>query len=161
MWKAPLPHNKRICYPPYPDHYLIELHNSFSCVVPFLFFFPFFLFLFFWWALNSHSFSITKWVYKFKKFSLFFPSFCRFIRKNLVGCFQYLLVTYHNLSRFSSSQNDMKSVILPQRMYRHIGWYFWRTSIKRVPFRLFRFYFLFFVKHSPSKISDHKSSQTD
>ena len=21
--KAPLPHNKRICYPPYPDHYLI------------------------------------------------------------------------------------------------------------------------------------------
>ena len=23
MGKAPLPHNKRNCYPPYPDHYLI------------------------------------------------------------------------------------------------------------------------------------------
>ena len=22
-WKAPLPHNKRNCYPPYPDHYLM------------------------------------------------------------------------------------------------------------------------------------------
>ena len=23
MRKAPLPHNKRYCYPPYPDHYLM------------------------------------------------------------------------------------------------------------------------------------------
>ena len=25
MGKAPLPHNKRKCYPPYPDHYLIHI----------------------------------------------------------------------------------------------------------------------------------------
>ena len=26
MGKAPLPHNKRNCYPPYPDHYLIQYY---------------------------------------------------------------------------------------------------------------------------------------
>ena len=26
MGKAPLPHNKRNCYPPYPDHYLNHIY---------------------------------------------------------------------------------------------------------------------------------------
>ena len=29
MGKAPLPHNKRNCFPPYPDHYLIIIITSF------------------------------------------------------------------------------------------------------------------------------------
>ena len=28
MGKAPLPHNKRNCYPPYPDHYLILIKGD-------------------------------------------------------------------------------------------------------------------------------------
>ena len=39
MGKAPLPHNKRICYPPYPDHYLnnervCEQHFVSKCPTP-------------------------------------------------------------------------------------------------------------------------------
>ena len=34
MGKAPLPQNKRNCYPPYPDHYLIRaVHSSYKFVM--------------------------------------------------------------------------------------------------------------------------------